>query len=262
MTTLAARTIDALRHEHDELAALVGRLSPDQLTGPSGASEWTVAQVLSHLGSGSEISLAGLQVALGQRAPLGDEFNRSVWDRWDAAAPEDQAAWFLEHDRALVDAFASLTPEQQADLPVPVGFLPAPVDVATYAGLRLGEVAHHSWDVRVAGDPGTSLLASSTAVLPEHLSGGLALMLGFLGKPDQVGSPVVLELGDSAYRLAIGDGVTLAVSDVPATATFDGPLEAALRLVTGRLAPSYTPAGVTVSGNVTLDELRAVFPGF
>ena len=52
-------------------------------------------------------------------------------------------------------------------------------------------------------------------------------------------------------------------TDAPAvTATFTGPLESAVRLLGGRLTPKYTPEGVEVSGNVTLDELRAVFPGF
>jgi hypothetical protein len=45
--------ISALRSGSDDLALHVRTLTPDQLTGPSGASEWTVAQVLSHLGSGA-----------------------------------------------------------------------------------------------------------------------------------------------------------------------------------------------------------------
>jgi len=35
-----------------------------------------------------------------------------------------------------------------------------------------------------------------------------------------------------------------------------------LRLIGGRLAPAHTPAGVEVIGDVSLDELRAVFPGY
>jgi uncharacterized protein (TIGR03083 family) len=262
MTSLATRTIDALRHEHDEIAGLASSLSDDQLSGPSGASEWSVAQVLSHLGSGSEISLATLQTALGEREAPGDDFNRSVWDRWDAMSPADQRAAFLEHDEVLVGALESLTPEQHENLQVPIGFLPAPLSVASFAGFRLGEVAHHSWDVRVAVDPEAGLTDISTAVLPEHLSGDLGFMLGFLSKPDRVGEPVVLGLGESGYSLVVDDSVSLAPAGAVATATITGPPEAALRLVTGRLKPEYTPADVTVSGNVTLDELRTVFPGF
>ena len=46
------------------------------------------------------------------------------------------------------------------------------------------------------------------------------------------------------------------------TATFTGPLEAAVRLLSGRLKPEFTADGVGVTGNVTLDELRKVFPGY
>ena len=46
------------------------------------------------------------------------------------------------------------------------------------------------------------------------------------------------------------------------TASFTGPLEAAIRLIAGRLGPAYTPTDLTVTGNVTLEDLRTVFPGF
>jgi hypothetical protein len=46
------------------------------------------------------------------------------------------------------------------------------------------------------------------------------------------------------------------------TATFTGPLEAAIRLVGGRLRPANTPERVKVTGAVTLDDLRRAFPGY
>ena len=46
------------------------------------------------------------------------------------------------------------------------------------------------------------------------------------------------------------------------TATFTGPLEAAIRLLSGRLTAQHTADDVHVSGNVTLDDLRRVFPGY
>src|SRR3954470_2744052 len=106
----ADRTIAALRSGHDHLASLVNGLTDDQLTGPSGASEWKVADVLSHLGSGAKITLAGFRSSLdGTPEPAG-EFNQSVWDRWNAMAPQDQAAGFLEHDERLVASLEALTP--------------------------------------------------------------------------------------------------------------------------------------------------------
>ena len=51
--------------------------------------------MLSHLGSGAEIALAGYQAAFtGGRAP-GDGFNEQVWDRWNALPPAEQASQFI-----------------------------------------------------------------------------------------------------------------------------------------------------------------------
>lgn len=47
--------ISALRHSHDRLRAAVEPLGLDQLEQRSYASEWSIAQVLSHLGSQAEI---------------------------------------------------------------------------------------------------------------------------------------------------------------------------------------------------------------
>src|SRR3954452_14528259 len=113
MTSLADRTIAALRTTHDTLAATVPAFTADQLNGPSGASEWTLAQVLSHLGSGAEITLAGYRAALdGGPAPEQD-FNEAVWDRWNAMTPQDQAAGFLEHDTLLVETLEGLSSDQR-----------------------------------------------------------------------------------------------------------------------------------------------------
>lgn len=95
MSSLADRTIAALRSTHDEMAALVPGLSDDQLTHRSGAAEWTVAQVLSHLGSGAEITRASLRAAVGDASASDEDFNQGVWDRWNALGPVEQAAGFV-----------------------------------------------------------------------------------------------------------------------------------------------------------------------
>ena len=102
MTPTADATISALRSTHDELAAVVRDLSDEQLLAPSGASEWPVAQVLSHLGSGAEIGRATLLAATGEGDALGDGFNQSVWDRWNAMSPREQADAFVASDAELV----------------------------------------------------------------------------------------------------------------------------------------------------------------
>jgi uncharacterized protein (TIGR03083 family) len=261
MPSLAHRTITDLRTLHDELAALVETLTEAQLAGPSGASEWTVAQVLSHLGSGSEIALATYQAALTGTPEPGSEFNQGVWDRWNAMDPRDQATGFLEHDAKLVEAVEALTPEQRESLQIKLGFLPSALGVATFAGMRLNEVALHSWDVRVALDPKAALSEESADVLVEQFSGELGFLLGFLGKADALAEPAVVDV--HGHGLVVSSSVSLSsAADDQATADFAGPLEAFVRLIGGRLTPAHTPADVSVSGNVGLDDLRRVFPGF
>jgi uncharacterized protein (TIGR03083 family) len=262
MTSLADRTIAALRSTHDDLAALVPGLSDDRLAASSGASEWTVAQVLSHLGSGAEIALAGYRAALDGTAAPEQDFNQRVWDRWNALGPRDQADGFLEHDAGLVATLEALTPEQREHVEVKLGFVPAPLPLASVAGLRLNEAALHSWDVRVALDPAATVDARSAAVLVEHFAGDLGFLLGFIGKADRVPEPARVRLGRSGVAIVLDDRVSLTTSAAEPTATFTGDLEAAIRLIAGRLTPAYTPAGVDVTGNVTLDQLRQAFPGY
>ena len=262
MTTLADRTIAALRATHDDLAALVPGLTDEELTGPSGASEWTVAQVLSHLGSGAEIGLATLQTALAAGPAAEPGFNESVWDRWNAMSPREQATNFLDHGGRLVTAFETLTAEQRTTAQVDLGFLPQPLTLASYAGMRLNESAQHSWDVRVAFDPAAAIRADVAAVLAEHLTGGLGFLVGFIGKADALAESAVVDIEGSGYGLVVTDKVAVVTEPADPTATFTGRLEAAIRLVGGRLRPTNTPESVKVTGAVTLDDLRRVFPGY
>ncbi|BCY11405.1 maleylpyruvate isomerase family mycothiol-dependent enzyme [Actinoplanes sp. L3-i22] len=262
MTTLAGRTIAALRSEHDTLAGTVPSLTTDQLTGPSAASEWTVADVLSHLGSGAEITLGGLRAALGETEKPGPGFNQGIWDRWNALSPQDQAAGWLASDEALVAALESIPEDRHEDLKVDIGFLPEPLSLASFAAMRLSEVVLHNWDVRAGVDPAAALSDESAQLLAEHLSAGISFLLGFIGKPAAERESAVVEVAKTPYRIVLDDQARLTTEDVPATATFDGPLEAVIRLIYGRLAPQYTPAGTDTTGNISLDELRTTFPGF
>jgi uncharacterized protein (TIGR03083 family) len=262
MTSLADRTIVALRTNHDDLAAFVPTLSLEQLGGPSGASEWTVAQVLSHLGSGSEIALAGYRAAIADTDAPDQAFNEGVWARWNAASPQEQADGFLEHNAVLVSELEALSPEQRETLEVKLGFLPTPLPLAAIAGMRLNEAAQHAWDVHVALDPAAGVDAEAAAVLAEQFSGTLSFLLGFTGKADALSSPALVAIEGTSYAIAIGDVVSFTAAVAEPTATFHGPLEAALRLIGGRLTAAHTSAKVSVSGNVSLADLRRVFPGY
>ncbi|CAM3696616.1 maleylpyruvate isomerase family mycothiol-dependent enzyme [Kibdelosporangium persicum] len=257
MSQLVDRTITALRAEHETLAGLVRTLTDDQLAAPSGAAEWTVAQVLSHLGSGAEIGRAPIARAAGEAVTAED--NQTIWARWDASAPRAQAEGFLEYNSRWLDTVEALTPEQRSSLIVDLGFLPEPVPLVTALGMRLNEVANHSWDVRVAFDAQAGVDADSAAVLVDLLTGPVAFMLGFLAKPAELAGPVSIAVPGAG--LVIDDAVTVVDRLESPSATFNGPPEAFVRLISGRLKAPYDN-GVTIDGSITLDDLRRVFPGF
>jgi uncharacterized protein (TIGR03083 family) len=257
MTELVDRVIAALRLNHDTLVALVPTLGDPQLTGPSGASEWTIAQVLSHLGSGAEISRKPIARAAG--LDVVDEDNQSIWARWDASQPLDQAAGFVEHDTALVDLLDRLSDDDKGSLTIDMGFLPEPVPLVVALGMRLNEVANHAWDVRVGLDPAAEVDDESAAVLVELYQGPLSFLLGFSGKADQVDGEV--RLAAPGAGLVVTDAVTVVGSVDDATATLAGAPGTVVRLISGRLTPEHSE-GVEVTGEVSLDDLRKVFPGY
>ena len=256
MTTLADRAAAALRANHDTLAALVSTLSDEQLNGRSGAADWTVAQVLSHLGSGAEISRKPIAAAAGEQVDAED--NQSIWARWNALSPANQAAGFVKYNAAYLDTVESLSAEQR-DRQIDTGILPEPVPLVVALAIRLNEVANHAWDVRVGVDPSATLDADSAELLIELFAGPVAFLLGFTGKADQVEEDVRLAIPGGGIEIT--DTITVTDTIDNPTATFEGPAEAVVRLVSGRLTTDHAN-GVTVTGNITLDELRKVFPGY
>jgi uncharacterized protein (TIGR03083 family) len=244
--SLADLTLARIRAVHEELVAFTRSATDEELAMPSRATEWSVAQVLSHLGSQGEIALAGLPALLdGSEAP-GQDVNEAVWARWDALGDRAKAEAFVEHSSAIVSALEVVPDRDTRTVTFP--FLPAPLPFAGAMAMRLNEYALHGWDVGLDIDDETA------ALLAEHLADGLSFMLGFIGKADQLSDPVVLRAGNLV--LTIDDAVAVTPQATP-TATLEGRLDAGIRLISGRLRED-----VPVSGNVTLEQLRKVFPGY
>jgi uncharacterized protein (TIGR03083 family) len=264
MSDRADQTITALRAGHDELATLVGSMTPDDLTRPSAAAEWDISQVLSHLGSGAEIGLATLEAALKGTGNPGPELNQSVWARWNAMTPSEHAEGFLRADEALVTRYESLDNTTRAQLRIDLGFLPEPVDVATTAALRLSEFTYHTWDIQVMSDPAAVLAPAAVELLLDPAG----MLIGFLGHSDALdGKRVTLAVQtaqpDRSFGLDLRDAVTLVGTPQEPSGVLDAPAEAWLRLIAGRLAPQHTPPTMQLtSDTITLDDLRRVFPGF
>jgi uncharacterized protein (TIGR03083 family) len=264
VSELADRTIDADHRTYERLARLVGRLTDEDLGTRSGASEWTVAQVLSHLGSGAEITLATLRAAQAGTERPGD-VNQAVWARWDAMSPREQAHGFLHAGAELDRAYAELDPAQRDGLRVPMAFLPEPADVDLFTGMRLNEAAIHAWDVEVAFDPRATIPDDVAAVLVEQYLGPLAFLLGFAGKPAELDGPATLTVRTTSPDMTLGLTLAEQARLTGAPERSDGelhlPAEALPRLLTGRLRNADEARGARVDGAVCLDDLRRVFPG-
>lgn len=257
------QVMKALRSCSEELAPVVRALSDDQLTGPSAAAEWDLSQVLGHLGSGAVITQARLEAALaGQPTPDMDA-NRAVWARWDAMTARERADGFLAADAALLAAFDAVDAPTRENLRIDMGFLPAPVDVVTVATFRLNELALHSWDVRVMQDASATLHPDAAPLLLDQVG----FTIGWLAKgaaqvPDTVSILVTLSDLDRSFGLSLGPSPSLGPVPANPDVTVVAPAEAWMRLVSGRLPAKYTPSGVGVSGQLGIDALRAVFPGY
>jgi len=264
MSADADRVIAVLHAAADQLEPLVRGLTPEQLTAPSAASEWDVSQVLGHLGSGAVITIAGLRAALDGKPNPGLDANRLVWAVWDAMSPAERAAGYLDANADLLAAYDALDAGTRRDLRIDLGFLPEPVDVAAAARFRLNEFALHSWDVRVALDPAATVHPDA---VPELLDVE-AFLLGFLARPAvldgrDLALAVTLREPDRSFGLLLGaSGASVGPVPEHADGTVTATAESWLRLVTGRLAPERGPSDVDVTGDVALETLRQVFPGF
>lgn len=250
--------ISVLRNSHDRLEALARPLSPEQLRAQSYDTDWTIAQVLSHLGSGAEIATLGLAAAVGGRGQVDRDTFPAIWDAWNNRSPEAQAADSLTWDEEYVRRLEQLTDEDLDS--ISLEFLGRRLDAAGLVRMRLGEHAVHVWDVAVSIDPRATVASDAVPLIFGHITG----LLQFVAKPagDSFRVRVRTTEPDGDYLLTVADPVTLS-EWVPGTEV-DGelrlPAEALLRLLYGRLDPDHTPA-YSAEG-IDLDRLRRVFPGF
>jgi len=263
MSTDAARRIAALRRSHDDLVRFVDDFDERLLETGSGAADWAVAQVLGHLGSGAEIAYGTLRAALDGGPAPDREALVPIWERWNTLLPLDALAAFRQSDERLVAEYESLDAATLEDLRVDLGFLPAPIDVATTVTFRLSEHALHSWDVHVAFDHAAVLAPYLVPFLTEHVS----RMAGWTARPAGRSGRVRIETTEPEQHLllVLGDSVSLgpdADAASGAGTTLRLPTEALVRMAAGRLGPAHTPDTVAIEGDLTLDDLRAIFPGY
>ena len=242
--------IRALRHSHEVLRATVEPLDVDQLRQRSYAKEWSIAQVLSHLGSQAEIFGLFLDAGLTGQDPPGQEAFLPIWDSWNNREPQAQAQDGLRADNATLERFESLTDDERARLRLKLFGMD--LDVTRLAQMRVSEHALHTWDVAVTLDPAATVAPDAVALLIDTL-GELAAMAA---QPDGKQRELRVSTSDPErhFVLETGEHVTLtSTGDAADLPELRLPAEALVRLFHGRLDPQ---------SDATLDDLRPVFPGY
>jgi uncharacterized protein (TIGR03083 family) len=249
--------IVAVRNSHDRLAALVEPLVPGGVGAPSEATDWSIADVLSHLGSQADIFGLLLDAGLtGAEAPGSDAFP-PIWDAWNRRSPEDQ----VTDSVAINDKFVSRL-EGLDDARLDSFALDAfgmHLDAPMFLRMRLSEHAVHAWDLEVALDPSATVDPAAVVLLID----GLPAFVARVGKPSAEPATLRVSTTDPERGFAlVTDGVRLEPwSERPVDGVLELSAEELLRLAYGRLDPDHSGSARLDASELRLDDLRAVFPG-
>jgi uncharacterized protein (TIGR03083 family) len=251
---LMSEQMTALHSSVERLRAVVERLDPAEYDLPAYPADWSIADVLSHIGSGAVILRRRFDDIVDGRE-TDEDFNQSIWDEWSAKTSVAQVADVLTADAALLESLEALDERRRGHFRFSMG--PMDFDFAGFVGIRLNEHVLHTWDIEVTLDPTATLPTDATRVVIDNLE----LIVRFSGKPS--GEVCILNVHtfdpSRDFTISLGaDSVELAPSDPAGNPDLELPAEAFVRMIYGRLDPNHVPSGV--EGHL-LDELRRVFPG-
>jgi uncharacterized protein (TIGR03083 family) len=247
--------LSALRTSVDRLRQIVSGVSDADLEQPAYPSEWSIADTLSHVGSGAVIMQRRLVDGLAGRA-MPAEFAPSVWDEWNAKSPAAKRADALVTDGELLVRLEDVPDDGRESFHFELG--PVQLGFDDLVGMRLNEHVLHTWDVEVAADP--------SVVVPEDLVepvvDNLSRIARWTAKP--TGETRTIRVATTAperhFRVELTpESATLEAGDGDDEADLTMTSEAFVRLVYGRLDPDHTPP---IQGDTSLLlTLRMVFPG-
>ncbi len=200
-----ASNLEALGSSVEYLRSVVEGLSDAQFDEPAYPTEWTIADVLSHIGSGAVIMQRRLDDIIDENATP-DDFAPGVWDTWNAKAARAKAADALVADRDLLLRIESLPDEARSNFRFSMG--PLELSFDGFVGMRLNEHALHTWDVEVAIDPAATVPAESAA----HIVDNLELIARYTARPTGNTRAIAVRTGQPGRDFSIGlspDAVTL-----------------------------------------------------
>src|SRR6478609_8794202 len=151
---MAEAHLEALRSSVDRLREFAATFSDAELTVGAYPTDWSVADVLSHFGSGAVILQRLLEDALADRSTP-DDFAPGVWDTWNAKTPTARRDDGLAADAALLARLEATTPEERSAFTTSMG--PITLGFTELVAMRLNEHALHTWDIDVVRDPAATI---------------------------------------------------------------------------------------------------------
>jgi uncharacterized protein (TIGR03083 family) len=247
--------LNALRASVERLRDVAAQIDVSHYTAGAYPSEWSIADTFSHIGSGAVIMARRFEEAVNGLTPE-PTFNPSVWDQWNAKAPEDQVADALVADALLLDTLEDSSEEDRAKVQISMG--PMSLDFDGYVGMRLAEHVLHTWDVETTID--------RAATLDDHAAGLLlgvvGRIAGFSGKAGGEVKTITVRTSDPQRDFSVvlaGETVSLEESIFDGDVDLEIPAEAFVRVIYGRLDPERIDFDLQ---SPSLDTLRGVFAGF
>lgn len=246
--------LSALELSVTRLREIASTLSAAELTTKAYPAQWTIAEVLSHLGSGAVITQRRLEDELAGR-PTPEDFAPGVWDEWNAKDPSAQREDALAADAALLARLQKVTAAEAADFTSTMG--PMTLGFADFVAQRLNEHGLHTWDIEVVRNPAATIPQQVAALVVDNLE----LIARFTARPTGEEKAITIATTDPSRAFTVElapEAVTFAPGAGSVAAEVKLPAEAFVRLVYGRLDPEHTPAG---DHGQALEVLRRVFPG-
>jgi uncharacterized protein (TIGR03083 family) len=248
--------LNALGESVAHLYDVASDIQPIDYTASAYPSEWTIADTMSHLGSGAVIGTRRIEDFVAGRNAEPD-FNQSVWDLWNAKAPADQVGDALVSDRQYLEALEAMTEEQRSEYRMSLG--PMSFDFDGAVGLRLGEHVLHTWDVEVSFEPDATLPADASGLILDRINFLVGRTARLAGDERQISIRTIEPERSFTLRLT-GDSAELVEEPHDGRVDLEIPAEALVRLFYGRLDEAHTSE--SLRNNDVITYLRGVFRGF